>query len=158
MEGEFGFGRAATGEHLAVFERGTNDTEGILDRAFDLVDNVVGATANDQCDAFGVLDILDEEPLVAADVLLCDAAGEAEVVLGQVVEIGDDAAAGRTSEGFEIGVFRTAGGDDALLCEVVLGHVVDAVADKDNVDTGVGELVDHLFELFFFLIEELLQL
>src|SRR6056297_903496 len=48
--------------------------------------------------------------------------------------------------------------DDVLLCEVVLGHVVDAAVDEDDVSTGVGDLLGHLAQLGLFLFEELLEL
>jgi hypothetical protein len=119
---------------------------------------VVGAAAEDEGDGLRVLDVLDEDALVAADVLLGDGAGEAEVVGFDVVERADDVAAGSAGETRQVGGFRAADRENTLLREVVLGHVVDAVTDEDDVGADVNELVDHLPKLLFLLIEELLKL
>jgi len=94
-ERDVDLGCAAAGEHLAVFERRSDDAEGVLDGAVDLVDDVLGATAEDQRDSLCVLDIFDEDALVAGDLLLSNATGGTEVVLGQVVDARDRRCAGR---------------------------------------------------------------
>jgi len=94
LQRELGLGAAAAG-HLPVEQRRADDAERVLDGALDLVNDVFGAAAEDERDGLGLFDVLDEDALVAADVLLCDGAGEAEVVRLDVVEVGDDAAAGR---------------------------------------------------------------
>jgi len=120
------------------------------------VDDVVGGGAQEQRDAVGLvtgtLDVEQALGLVAAD------GAAAEVVSGGRADVRDDVGAEHLAEELDVGLLGATDGQDALLGEVVLGHVVDALLAEDDVGAGVDDGVDEFLKLRFLLVEEVLEL
>ncbi len=117
-----------------------------------------GAAAKDEGDCACIIDVFDEDALVATDVFLCDGASVPQVVLGEVAQIRHDTAVGRASQSSEIRRFGPADREDTLLGEVMLGHIVDSAVSEDDVGADIDQFVDQFAKLLFFLIDELLEL
>jgi len=154
--GDFDFGGTAAAEDAALGDGGRHHVQRVLHAAFEFVDDVVGRATQEQRDAVGVLvGALDvEQPLVlvARDRTL------PEVGLAGRVEVGDDVRTEQFLQELDVGLLGPLDREDALLSEVVLGHVVDVLLAEQDVRAGGLDLVGHLLELFFLLVEEVLEL
>src|SRR5947209_19959881 len=90
--------RTAARDNLAVLDRDRDDARRVLEGPLELVDDMLGPSAQEDRDRLRVLASRDERHLVIADLLLVDLLGEAEVVLRELVELRHDLATGRLRE------------------------------------------------------------
>src|SRR5881296_3458314 len=78
--------RTAAGDDLAVLNRDRDYARRVLEGPLELIDHVLGASAQEDRDRLRVLAARHERHLVIANLLLVDLLGEAEVVLREIVD------------------------------------------------------------------------
>src|SRR2546425_5399125 len=150
--------RTSAGDDLAVLNRDRDDARRILEGPLELIDHMLGASAQEDRDRLRVLASRDERHLVVADLLLVDLLGETEVVLRELVELRHDLATGRLRELLHVRLLDPAHGVDFLLREVVLCEVVDALLTEDHSRAAFPHDLDHALQHRLFLVEEGLEL
>src|SRR5437899_4203790 len=150
--------RTAAGDDLAVLNRDRDHARRILEGPLELIDHMLGASAQEDRDRLRVLTSRDERHLVVADLLLVDLLGETEVVLRELVELRHDLATGRLRELLHVRLLDPAHGVDLLLREVVLCEVVDALLTEDHSRAALPHDLDHALQHRLFLVEEGLEL
>src|SRR2546427_1794115 len=150
--------RTAAGDDLAVLDRDCDDARRVLEGPLELVDHVFRAPAQEDRDRLRVLASRHEGHLVVADLLLVHLLREAEIVLRQLVELGDDLASGRLRELLHVRFLDPANRVDLLLCQVVLREVVDALLAEDHGRAALPHDLDHALQHCLFLVQEGLEL
>src|SRR3989442_12280107 len=124
-EGDFHRTRTAAGDDLAVLDRDRDDARRVLEGPLELIDDMLGAPAQEDRDRLRVLASRDERHLIVADLLLVRELRETEVVLRELVELRHDLAPGRFRELLHVRLLDAAYCIDFLLREVVLREIVD---------------------------------
>lgn len=127
-------GGTATGQELGLVHDVPDDLHGVLEVALDLVEDVLGPTAEEDGAGLGILALLEEgEPLLPDLAHLEQAALGAEVGLLDLVGPADDGGAGGAGHPVVVRLAEAAEGRDAGLGEVVLGQVGHALLGHDDV-------------------------
>src|SRR6058998_1441732 len=150
--------RTAAGDDLAVLNRDRDYARRVLEGPLELIDHVLGASAQEDRDRLRVLAARHECHLVIANLLLVDLLGEAEVVLRELVELRHDLAAGGLRELLHVRLLDPANSVDLLLREVVLCEIVDALLAEDHSRAALPHDLDHALQHRLFLVEEGLEL
>ncbi len=92
-----------------------------------------------------------------ADLPLIDLCCSAEVVPGQVVNVGDNGATGRLAECLHVALLGAPDRKQTRLRHVVLCKVVDSLLADDDICTGGLQLVNQSLEVILLLFEELCE-
>src|SRR6058998_1855841 len=150
--------RTAAADDFAVLNRDRDDARRVLEGPLELIDHVLGASAQEDRDRLRVLAARHERHLVIANLLLVDLLGEAEVVLRELVELRHDLAAGGLRELLHVRLLDPANSVDLLLREVVLREIVDALLAEDHSRAALPHDLDHALQHRLFLVEEGLEL
>src|SRR5213594_4587992 len=150
--------RTAAGDDLAVLNRDRDYARRVLEGPLELIDHVLGASAQEDRDRLRVLAARHERHLVIANLLLVDLLGEAEVVLRELVELRHDLAAGGLRELLHVRLLDAAYCIDLLLREVVLREIVDALLAEDHSRAALPHDLHHALQHRLFLVEEGLEL
>src|SRR5213593_1211633 len=150
--------RTAARDNLAVLDRDRYDARRVLEGPLELVDDMLGPSAQEDRDRLRVLASRDERHLVIADLLLVDLLGEAEVVLRELVELRHDLAAGPLRELLHVRLLDPPHRVDLLLREIVLREIVDALLAEDHSRAALPHDLDHALQHRLFLVEEGLEL
>src|SRR5947199_2483893 len=150
--------RTTAGDDLAVLDRDRDDARRVLEGPLELIDDMLGAPAQEDRDRLRVLASRDERHLIVADLLLVRELRETEVVLRELVELRHDLAAGRFRELLHVRLLDAAYCIDFLLREVVLREIVDALLAEDHGRAAFPHDLDHALQHRLFLVEEGLEL
>ncbi len=155
---EFDLGCPAAGDELFVLEGDADDPETVLDGTGEFVDDVFGATTDDDRDRLRVLAFGDEGHLFTRDLSLLDFPGLAEFLGGDGIDGADDRCTSGAGEFLHVALLDTPHGKDAGLGEIVLRDVVDALLAEEDVCTACNDLVDDALDHPLLFVEEHLEL
>mmetsp|Transcript_14603 Transcript_14603/g.29778 ORF Transcript_14603/g.29778 Transcript_14603/m.29778 type:complete len:428 (+) Transcript_14603:27-1310(+) len=140
-DGHGHLGAAASEEELRLVHDVADDLHGVLEVALDLVEDVLGASTEEDGAGLGVLALLEEgEVLVAELPNLEEAAAGADVALLQLVGPADDGGPARPGNPVVIRLPEPPERRDARLGEIVLGEVTHALLCDDNVGVKGDDL------------------
>ncbi len=142
---------------LAVDDHVRHHAQGIVEGAVSLGHHVLGPAPDEDGDGHGVLAAGDEGEGVLAELPLLDGARSAQVLLRDLLQVVDDPGAGGLGQLLHVGLLDPADGEDAVLGQVVLGQVVDALLAEHHVGASVLEVVHHTLEGGLLLVQEGLE-
>src|SRR2546428_639205 len=157
-EGQLDLSRSATGDRLAILDRGGNDAERIVQDSLDLVDHVLGATPDQDRHRARLFAAGDKRHVIRPDLSLFDEVRTAQFLRREVVEVRDDPGAGRLRELLHVALLHAADRVDPFLGQEMLGDVVDSLLAQDDVRARRLDLLDHRPEGLLLFIEEHLEL
>ena len=129
-----------------------------MEAASSLVTNRAGTTTDKDGNSLGVFTFLNQNYSLVrgTEGNLLDKASLTELLGGDLLEAGNNAAISGNGEQFNFNTTNPSNGGQLILHEQMVGLIVEAPLAEDDVSAGVLDLLDHVVEVVLFHLLELL--
>ena len=156
--GNFHFNASATWNKRSLFDEGTDNTEGIMERAVSLIENkLVGATKQDGDSLALVRAACNFDDFRGAtSAAFFNKAGSSELFSLELIDVGDGGGADGLANELNVATIDVLDDHNLLLGEEMEGQVTDslsehALLEKENIGTRLNDLLDDAKNVLTFL-------
>mmetsp|Transcript_40927 Transcript_40927/g.92111 ORF Transcript_40927/g.92111 Transcript_40927/m.92111 type:complete len:324 (+) Transcript_40927:144-1115(+) len=134
----------AAGHHLPPHQPALHDAQGVVDRPVGLFDELLRATAEDDGGRLGLGAARENVEALVPNLVLGEVSGEAEDVLGEVVDRALDLAARGLGDAVQVRSLHPPRAKEASVGEVLSGEVADGEFGEDDLGPALDAVVQLL--------------